>query len=76
MKDEKLGVEGSIYARAMEGSQLQLSRMEASFKGFNVDHFGCYMKDIVENMKADPTTIETKILKYSDNPAFGTDYPE
>ena len=77
MDDKKLEVTCSIYARPMEGSKLQLIRMDACFKGgLNMDHLSLYMKDLVLNMKTDPNMIEVKILKFSENPAFGTDYPE
>ena len=34
------------------------------------------MKELVPNMKNDPTISEFKVLKFSENPAFGPEYPE
>lgn len=66
MDDQKLEVKCAIHARPMANSKIQLVRMDCEFKGgLEMKHFDLWMKDIVPNMKSDPTIQEMKVLETS-----------
>ena len=70
-------VKWEMHARPIPGSKLRLTRTNIIFKGgLTMKHINMYMRDIGNNIENDLNAKEVKVLKWSDDPAFGPKYPE